>query len=167
MGDRSYLANGVAHSAIPMFAEKLLIRWYSLKKKKIRVVPFGNMWVENWEFRWDFRDIMRTFLEFMLFSTLEGDGAAEGRNVREGGKTWSGGLHEGVRLPSGVHQWRRGRLSFYFIFFPRHFLAPRKGQNTAIFGPTDYFSAVHAWPCSGVHVKNKTKQGSTKKTPEI
>ena len=45
------------------------------------------MWVENWEFRWDFRDIMRTFLEFMLFSTLEGDGAAEGRNVREGGKT--------------------------------------------------------------------------------
>ena len=63
MGDRSYLANGVAHS-----------------------VPFENMWVENWEFRWDFRDIMRTFLEFMLFSTLEGDGAAEGRNVREGGK---------------------------------------------------------------------------------
>ena len=26
MGDRSYLANGVAHSAITMFAEKLLIR---------------------------------------------------------------------------------------------------------------------------------------------
>ena len=32
----------------------------------------------------------------MLFSKLDGDGAAEGRNVREGGKIWSGGLHEGV-----------------------------------------------------------------------
>ena len=62
------------------------------------------MWVENWKFRWDFRDIMITFLEFMLFSTLEGDGAAEGRNVTEGGKILSGGLHEGVGLPSGAHQ---------------------------------------------------------------
>ena len=47
---------------------------------------------------------MRIFLEFMLFSTLEGDGAAVGRNVREGGKIWSGGLHEGVGLSSGAHQ---------------------------------------------------------------
>ena len=39
------------------------------------------MWVESWEFRWNFRDIIGFFLEFMLFSTLEGDGAAEGRNV--------------------------------------------------------------------------------------
>ena len=44
------------------------------------------------------------FVEFMLFSTLEGDGAAEGRNVREGGKICSGDLHEGVGLPSGAHQ---------------------------------------------------------------
>ena len=62
------------------------------------------MWIENWKFRWDFRDIMITFIEFMLFSTLEGDGAAEGRNVTEGGKILSGGLHEGVGLPSGAHQ---------------------------------------------------------------
>ena len=51
-----------------------------------------------------------------------------------------------------------------FFFFFRHFLAPEKGQNTAIFGPTDFFSAVHA--CRGVHAKKK-KRSSTQKTPKI
>ena len=69
MGDGSYLANGVAHSAITMFAEKLRIGTVIIvKKKKIRVVLFENMWVENWQFRWDFRDIMRFFFSFLKLS---------------------------------------------------------------------------------------------------
>ena len=70
MGDISYLANGFAHSAITMFAEKLRIGTVIIvKKKKIRVVLFENMWVENWEFRWDFWDIIIFFFENM-FSTF-------------------------------------------------------------------------------------------------
>ena len=118
-----------------------------------KVGNFGGIFGILWEF----------FLEFMLFSTLEGDGAAEGRNVREGGKIWSGGLHEGVGLPSGAHQWRRGRLRFSFFF--RQFLTPEKGQNTVILEPTDFFSAAHA--CRGVNEKKKKKRISTQKTPKI
>ena len=52
---------------------------------------------------------------------------------------------------------------FCFLFFFRHFLAPPKGgQNAAIFGPTDFFSAVRA--CRGVHAKKKKTGFNSKNT---
>ena len=53
MGDRSYLANGVTHIA-KLYLLKTIDTMILIKKNKIRVVLFENMWVENWEFRWDF-----------------------------------------------------------------------------------------------------------------
>ena len=71
MRDRSYLDNEVADSAAIRFAEKLLIRWYSLKKKKnpsrTRLIicrsKIGN-------FGWIFGILWEFFWEFILFSTF-------------------------------------------------------------------------------------------------
>ena len=92
----------------------------------------------------------------MLFSKLDGDGAAEGRNVREGGKIWSGGLHEGVGQPSGAHQWRRGRLRFHF--FSSLFSPPKGGKIRPFLGRLFFFRPfMHAGGCmqkkNGVQLK--------------
>ena len=69
------------------------------------------------------------------------------------------------RLPVTARTITRKVFLFCFFLFFITFQPPEKGQNTAILGPTGFFSAVHA--CRGVHANKKTKQGSTKKTPKI
>ena len=72
-------------------------------------------------------------------------------------------LHEGVGLPSGAHQWRRGRLRFFFLssfFFSSLFNPPKRGKIRPFLGRLFFFRPfMHAGGCT----QEKKKRSSTKK----
>ena len=71
--------------------------------------------------------------------------------------SYKGDLHGGVGLPSGAHQWRRGRLSFFF-FLPSLFSPPKRGKIRPFLGRLFFFRPfMHAGGCMQRTKRNRVQ----------